>query len=101
MIRQGCIGYSLKDEHKPLSEENKIIAGSFKLFAECPQCKQEKELNSSMFTDNAQDNDGYSMCGWVYKCACENVVNIWEGAFDSALDSFYEAGLVEESKEDV
>lgn len=100
MIRQGCIGYSLKDEHKPLSEENKIIAGSFKLFAECPQCKQEKELNSSMFTDNTEDKYG-SMCGWAYKCTCGKNINIWEGAFDSIIDSFYEAGFVEESEEDV
>lgn len=66
------------------------------MFAECSQCKQERELLSSMFTDNAKSKYG-SMCGWSYKCTCGKDINIWEGAFDSAIDSFYEAGFVEES----
>lgn len=51
-----------------------------------------------MFTDSCEDKKyNCSFTGWQYKCNCGHCVQIWEGAFDSAIESFYDNGLVDDS----
>ena len=96
MVRFGKLGVDLQDETKEMSTENKVV--DFHLFGKCRKCKEERELERSMFTDNCGGNF-HSFTGWKYKCKCGNVVEIWEGSFDSAIESFYEENLVEEREE--
>lgn len=92
MKRIGFLGLELNDETKEVSVENKVIR--FHIFGKCPKCKNERELNEFMLTDSCM-KDNQSFTGWKYKCECGYLVQIWEGVFDSAIDSFYEAGFVE------
>lgn len=96
MVRINSIGVDLQDETKKMSRDNKVL--SFHFFGKCPKCKTEKELTESMFTDSCEDKKyNHSFTGWQYKCNCGHCVQIWEGAFDSAIESFYDNGLVDDS----
>lgn len=89
MVRIGNIGVDLQDETKKVSKGNKVL--SFHFFARCPKCKAEKELTESMFSDSCENGrygHSYSYTGWKYKCKCGHCVQIWEGAFDSSVESF-------------
>lgn len=93
MTRIGNIGIVLKDETKEVSIGNKVL--KFHFFGQCPKCRKEVELVESMKTDSCECGL-FSFAGWKYKCKCGHVVQIPEDAFDSAIDSFYEAGFVKD-----
>ena len=97
MIRIGSIGVDLQDETKDVSTGNKVLR--FHFFGQCPKCKKEMELTEPMKTDSCECKGLFSFTGWKYKCKCGHVVQIQEDVFDSAIDSFYEAGLVEDGAE--
>lgn len=95
MVRiSSSIGVDLQDKTKEMLKDNKVL--SFHFFSKCPKCKAEKELADSMFTDSCEDGKyNHSFTGWQYKCECGHIVQIWEGTFDSAIESLYESGFVE------
>lgn len=97
MVKIGSIGITLQDETKAVSTGNKVL--KFHFFGKCPNCRKEVELTESMKTDSCECGNLFSFDGWKYKCKCGHVVRISEDAFDSVVDSFYEAGFVEENAE--
>lgn len=84
--------YSLQNDSKPLSPDNKVLSDSIRLFSKC-DCGRKTELTESMKSDHIKSKYG-SECGWSYKCRCNKRVSVWEGAFDSAIESLSENGLI-------
>ena len=86
------IKYSLQDNDKPLSVDNKVLSNTIRLFGEC-DCGCNTELTESMFSDSIKAKYG-SECGWSSKCRCGKRVSVWEGAFDSQIEALSENDLV-------
>lgn len=84
--------YSLQDNSKPLSLDNKVLSNTIRLFSEC-DCGHKTELTKSLFSDSIKSGYGYE-CGWNYKCRCGKNVSVWEGAFDSGIEALSKDNLV-------
>lgn len=84
--------YSLQDNNKPLSVDNKVLSDTIRLFSKC-DCGCKTELTESMFSDSIKSKYGHE-CGWSYKCRCGKRVSVWEGAFDSTIENLSENDLV-------
>lgn len=80
------LGFDLQDNTKEVSVENKVT--QFFLFNTCT-CGHEIELTDRMFSDDCKCGTG-----WEYRCLCGKNNSVWEGAFDSKIESFYDNDLV-------